>query len=59
MVKKLWSNRHTILMYFWMAMIPVTIFTPLKESLLWVLLLSLYANIEASAAAKEAKKNGK
>lgn len=37
-------------------MIPVTIFTPLKESLLWVLMLSLYANIESSAAAQEAKK---
>jgi 1,4-dihydroxy-2-naphthoate octaprenyltransferase len=55
-LKKIAKHRHKILMYFWMVMIPVTIFTPLKESLLWVLLLSLYANIEASAAAHEAKK---
>lgn len=55
-MKNLWNNRHRWLMYFWIAMIPVTIFTPLKESLLWVLMLSLYANIESSAAAQEAKK---
>lgn len=54
-MKNLIRNRHRYLMYFWILMVPVTIFTPLKESLLWVLLLSLYANIEASAAAQEAK----
>jgi hypothetical protein len=54
-LRKLLKNRHKYLMWFWIAMIPVTIFTPLKESILWVLLLSLYANIEASAAAHEAK----
>lgn len=30
-----------------------------KESVLWVALMSLYANIEASAAAREAKKTQK
>ncbi len=30
-----------------------------KESVLWVALMSLYANFEASAAAYEAKKNQK
>jgi hypothetical protein len=58
-MNKLWKNRHKYLIWFWIAMVPVTIFTPLKESLLWVLLLSLYANIEASAAAQEAKKEKK
>lgn len=36
-------------------MIPVTIVW-LKESVLWVAIMSLYANIEASAAAMEAEK---
>jgi hypothetical protein len=58
-MNKLWKNRHKYLIWFWIAMVPVTILTPLKESLLWVLLLSLYANIEASAAAQEAKKEKK
>jgi hypothetical protein len=43
-------------MYFWIAMIPVTLIW-LKESVLWVALMSLYANIEASASAREARKN--
>lgn len=42
-------------MWFWIAMIPVTIVW-LKESVLWVAIMSLYANIEASAAAMEAEK---
>lgn len=54
-MKKLLKKRHTILMWFWILMIPVSIFTPLKESITFVILLSLYANIESSAAAKEAK----
>ena len=36
-------------------MIPVTLIW-LKESVLWVALMSLYANIESSAAAHEAQK---
>ncbi len=36
-------------------MIPVTLLW-LKDSILWVAMMSLYANIEASAAAEEAKK---
>lgn len=42
-------------MYFWIAMVPVTIIW-LKESVLWVALMSLYANIESSAAARAAEK---
>jgi hypothetical protein len=45
-------------MFFWILMIPVTIIW-LKESVLWVALMSLYANIEASAAANEAAKDSK
>lgn len=54
-LKKLKDNRHKILMWFWIAMIPVTLIW-LKESVLWVALMSLYANIESSAAANEAAK---
>lgn len=54
-LKQLAAHRHTILMWFWIAMIPVTLIW-LKESVLWVALMSLYANIESSAAAREASK---
>jgi hypothetical protein len=47
---------HTWLMWFWIAMIPVTLIW-LKDSVLWVALMSLYANIESSVAAREAKRN--
>src|ERR1044072_6592756 len=46
---------HTILLIFWIAMIPVTVIW-LKESVLWIAIMSLYANIESSAAAREARK---
>ena len=59
MYKKLLKKRHTYLMYFWIVMIPVAIFTPLKESLLFVILMSLYANIESSAAARAAENEDK
>ena len=55
LLKKIKDDRHTYLMYFWIAMIPVTLFW-LKESVLWVAMMSLYANIESSAAAREAQK---
>ena len=54
-MQKAWKNRHKYLMYFWIVLTPIIIFTKLKESILVVILLSLYANIEASAAAHEAK----
>jgi hypothetical protein len=54
-LKKIKDNRHKFLMWFWIAMIPVTLIW-LKESVLWVALMSLYANIESSAAANEAAK---
>lgn len=53
MLKKLKESRHTFLMFFWIAMIPVTLIW-LKESVLWIAMMSLYANIESSAAAREA-----
>jgi hypothetical protein len=43
-------------MIFWMVMIPVTLIW-LKDSVLWIAMMSLYANIEASASAREAKKS--
>lgn len=55
-MRNLLKNRHKYLMWFWVAMIPVTLFW-LKESVLWVAMMSLYANIESSAAAQEAKQH--
>ncbi len=55
MWEKFKKNKHKVLMWFWIAMIPVTLIW-LKESVLWVALMSIYANIEASAAANEASK---
>lgn len=45
-------------MWFWIAMIPITLIW-LKESILWVAMMSLYANVESSAAANEAQKEEK
>lgn len=59
MKAKLIRNRHKYMMWFWIAITPFIIFTPLKESILVVILMSLYANIEASAAAREAQKDNK
>lgn len=56
-MRRIFKDRHKWLMWFWIAMIPVTIFW-LKESVLWVAIMSLYANIESSAAANEAQKEG-
>jgi hypothetical protein len=52
------KNIHTYLMLFWIIMIPVTLIW-LKDSVLWIALMSLYSNIEASAAAREAKESSK
>lgn len=52
------ENAHTYLLLFWVAMVPITLLF-LRDSVLWVALMSLYANIEASAAAREAKKSGR
>jgi len=56
--KKIQKHKHKYLKWFWVAMIPVTLIW-LKDSVLWVALMSLYSNIEASAAAEEASKNEK
>lgn len=50
------EHAHTILLIFWLAMVPVTLLTNLKTSVTFVVLMSLYANVEASAAARESKK---
>jgi hypothetical protein len=55
MLNKIKKDYHTYLMYFWILMIIPTLLW-WKESVLWVALMSLYANIEASASAREAKK---
>ena len=56
--KEAWKNRHKYLMYFWILMIIPTLLW-WSESVLWIAVLSLYANIEASAAALEAKKGSR
>lgn len=60
-MKKLWNHRHTFLMWFWIANFPLAIalyiFTDERTMLLYTLICSVYANAEASAAAKEAKKS--
>ena len=55
-MERIKKNYHTYLMFFWIAMVPVTLIW-LKDSVLWIALMSLYANIESSAAARESKKN--
>lgn len=52
------KNPHFYLAIGWISLVPVILLTSLKESLLVVILMSLYANIESSFAAMEAKKNG-
>lgn len=49
------DNRHLALAWMWVALaIPALLFW--KESVLFVILLSLYANFEASLSAHNAKK---
>jgi hypothetical protein len=55
LLKTIHKHNHTILMWFWILMIPVTLLW-LKDSVLWIAIMSLYANIEASASAREAKR---
>lgn len=52
------DNRHLVLAYLWIVLaIPALLWW--KESVLFVILLSLYANWEASLAAHNAKKADK
>lgn len=51
------SRRHLILGWAWIVLaVPALLWW--KDSVLFVILLSLYANAEASFAAHQAKKNG-
>jgi len=50
------KNRHTYLMMGWISLVPVTMFSDLKYSVPFVVFMSLYANIESSAATRAAKK---
>lgn len=51
------ANRHLILGWVWVILaIPAVLWW--KDSVLFVILISLYANMEASFAAHQAKKNG-
>lgn len=52
-----YRNVHFWLIATWIVLTPVTFLTPLKDSVTWVIILSLYANIEASAAALAASRS--
>lgn len=54
-LKNLYQDRHRWLTWFWIVMVIPTLLW-WRDSILWVLIISLYANIETSAGAKEAKK---
>jgi hypothetical protein len=55
MIKWVKENDHLLLFWFWVLMaIPVV--TIWKDSILLVLIMSLYANCEASLSAHQAKK---
>lgn len=49
---------HDVLLVFWLLMIIPTLVW-WKDSILWVAIMSLYANIETSAAAREARNGGR
>lgn len=54
-MKEIWNQRHLIAGWLWIVLaIPALIWW--KESVLFVILLSLYANSEASFAAHRAKR---
>lgn len=54
-MKKFMDHFHTYAMFFWIIMfIPTVLWW--KESVLWVAIMSLYANIASEAGAREAKK---
>lgn len=50
------QHQHTMLAILWVLLIPPALLW-WKESVLFVILLSLYANYESSMAAREAKKD--
>lgn len=57
-MKKIWERRHLWLAWFWLVLaIPALLWW--KESVLFVIMLSLYANIESSLAAYNAQKADK
>lgn len=55
MVRWLRDNQYLIRAMIWVALVPVTILW-LKDSILWVAMMSLYANIETALGAHEARK---
>lgn len=52
------SNQYLVRAIFWMCMILPTILW-WRESVLWVAMMSLYANIETALGAHEARKTRK
>lgn len=59
MLSKMFKNRHQYLMWFWICNFPVAVIlyfvTNEQVMLLYTAVMSVYANVESSAAAKEAQ----
>jgi hypothetical protein len=56
MLKSAWRNRHLILAIGWVLLaIPTILWW--KEAIVWVALMSIYANAEASLAAHNAARS--
>lgn len=48
------ENHDLVECWIWCALLPVTILTPLKESILWVAGMSIYANAKTAQGAWKA-----
>lgn len=54
-MKKIWEKRHLILAFAWVLLaIPTILWW--KDAIVWVALMSIYANAESSLAAYNAQK---
>jgi hypothetical protein len=52
------ENQFLVRAWVWILLTPVTVIW-LKDSILWVAMMSLYANVETALGAHEAKKGRK
>jgi hypothetical protein len=55
MIAWLKANQYLLRAWFWIIMAPVTILW-LKDSILWIAMMSLYANVETALGAHEARR---
>lgn len=45
---------HAVMTVLWLALIPISILTPLKDSLIWIVLMSAWANFASHFSAWQA-----